>query len=286
MELGKVNSFRGIISRNILFETTLSCKIKDSGVLLGTGFFYKIKNNIFCVTNKHVINNANKIQINYNSYEEKQQVINHNNMCDLNLEPTKNYFKHSNPNVDICFIKMENVNDFNVFCISNQHFFDVLDFVTHFNNESTYPNVFMRGFPEDAIFAYNRLGSLSSNILDNNDKLINNKVYNYLCDNHSIGGYSGSPIFIKLSNSSFGTSEKMLFLGINFGHKSGNISVLNDVVVNVNNKLITQIQNTGMYVRENTRQSYIISSSKILEIEYMINTFEKNKNIAPFLPKY
>jgi hypothetical protein len=135
------------------------------------------------------------------------------------------------------------------------------------NYNTLYPEIFMRGYSDNSELSYNRSGSLCSNIIENDDKISDNKIFNYICDNHSIGGYSGSPVFLKISNSSFVINEKCVFLGINYGNKReiNNVIQLHKLVEN----LVIQIP-TRYVVSDNTRQSFVITSKKIIDIENII----------------
>jgi hypothetical protein len=252
MILSMKNIPNGAIEHNNFFDMTLTCKIYSfPNNSRGTGFFYKSNNNLFIVTNKHVVcfpqtNNNNIIihyihKVNNGPAQTTMQITLNNN----------NLFVHEEESCDLCMIKI-NIND-DVFSLNNNNILDMKQFLELCDNNiiTMYPTITMKGYVEDTIYPFNRNGSLTTNIFEN--------CYEYLGDITSIGGYSGSPVFIKFLLNGL---IYYIFLGINRGY----IPEYKKVFTTKQQKEIE----TDMYIKENTRQAILIRATKILDIKFEI----------------
>lgn|SRR3989338_2168540 len=254
-KIGKIYNIEGIIQPTRLFDFTLVCKIiypENKNIAQGTGFFYKINNGIYVVTNKHMICENIENNITYISAE--------NNMIKqystlIKLVRNETVFFHPDNQCDLCMIKIQEING-EVYALENKNIVNFVElYTTYLSYMSPYPAIYMRGYTMNTLFPFNREGTLTSSIYEEMDCLLG--------DITSIDGYSGSPVFIKLKNI-FGTDNgSVLFLGINKGY------VYNEM------KVFTKIDTetvTNLYCKENIRQNFIIKSSEIIDIEKIIST--------------
>lgn len=261
-----ITNLPGIIIPNILFNTTLICKLqcRHNGLIIstGTGFFYTINNHLFIVTNKHVVDNCDSLYIYYNS-ANNNEIIHNCSIVDFILIKNDNFFVHSDSNIDLCFIKINNIVN-KVFALNKSNIVNIYDYYNKYlPNSSYYPNIIMRGFPNhDVKFPLCRTGILSSSILENNNSV-------FIGDIMSISGYSGSPTFITFASHVKGSDNvPLLFLGVNSGYKYEPMHVFKPTS---GNKPESQ---SKFYCKSNTMQANIINALKILDIENYIITLK------------
>lgn len=270
IHLNSIDNVKGKIIINRNFELTNTCKINGTKSS-GTGFFYKIDETVYCITNRHVIENNCQLNIMYNEHNilDEHTVQYKTNRIQLNISDI--YF-HKKQTIDLCLIKIHKIT--NVICLTNENIeTSKNDIIHNCDYISLYPDIFMRGYPasNNSRFPFNRTGTLSTNILDiDND--------DFICDMHSISGYSGSPIYLKLTNASLG-KQYCILLGINKGY----VKAENDVVKLVYNQGKITTVSTSYICTANDRQSLGICAKNILDIENDIRKSNKKKphEIAP-----
>lgn len=248
-----IQLFPGYININKQFDLTLICKIKTEQNM-NTGFFYKIENSLYCVTNRTEIENYNQVTVCYNCID------NWNITSECLLIDSSNFIYHPDSQVNLCLIRInDNLDAYNIFSLSNNNIILYRNNIDTFSSRmSLYPDVFIRGYGIDSwnlCYPYNRFGTLLSCMLDDTDKNCCDQKYNFICDIQGNNGYYGAPVFISIPR--FGITDKCLFLGVN---------TLNPICVTEEVPRNT----TRDKINEKMMQSYVIDGKKILDIENII----------------
>lgn len=247
----------------ICFVVRINVVCVNGKCIMGTGFFYKINDDVFIVTNKHIVDNRKKITIYFISRNDKS-CFPHNCEVDNNIK----IYDSTNNDVSMFNVSVH-LQGKNIFCINNEKIKGSIDIYSKEMYFSCYPSIMMLGYPDNnSKLPYCRHGYLSTNIIEctgNNE---------FLGDMTSIGGYSGSPVFIKVVGDFIGGTNfnNLIFLGINSGYKYQINNVYETANINVCEGL--QLQNVGIptkyYVHENTRQNNIINGKVLLDLEKLI----------------
>src|SRR3989338_6457631 len=105
-------NIEGIISIDRFFELTNTCLILREDGKQGTGFFYKVRQKIYCVTNNHVMAQIDNFTIFYGRRISIQQ-NRENYEFDISLKCSRTINKiinHPNNKIDLCFILLD-IND-------------------------------------------------------------------------------------------------------------------------------------------------------------------------------
>lgn len=268
------------------FDLFITCKLKCS-YGSSTGFFYKINNKIYIVTNRHCVYGkfyqkkilANEIIVEYNSKEQfKTCVI-------PNVIHIENPKIHNSPDMDVCLIETDIESD-DVYYVAknnickNYHGY-VEAKIRSFNDCDLYPDICMLSHYNNLILPIKKRGNLVQNIYDVQNT---NIIYG---DIKSILGNSGSPVFIETCCRYIDErrrkfidvpKQSYIFLGINqgMGYISGcdTDKERNDYDEEGNEK--------KEYIKERDMISQIINGTKLLDIENVItgNVDLENENFT------
>ncbi|MCT4776350.1 MULTISPECIES: S1 family peptidase [Exiguobacterium] len=240
----------------------------DNG-LVGTGFFFSFLNKkvhkisadsetpyITIVTNKHVIENGNNIKIIFSKEHYNQSWGTKSEVFKLNY-PLKNHvIMHSDPDIDLCAIKITNA--LNYISSPNPYFepfdayFEPLS-IKHIPDESQLEelnyveDVLMVGYPNGLYDEKNNLPIFRRGITATHSRVDFEGLPECLIDMYITGGSSGSPVFLNFTNTKE-RDRKPLFLGILKGVMIKEIMELDDSQSNRISKFQIEI-NLGIVIK-------------------------------------
>lgn len=190
---------------------------------MGTGFFFvfQIGESIypFIITNKHVVENCNSMQI---TISKKREIDNPESVA-FKLEDIQSIkLDHSKHNVDICAIPA--IDLFNDNFELDIAYLTQSDIRTNeIKNLNFVEDVLMVGYPRGVIDNYNNLPVFRKGITATHPGIKFRNQKEFLVDMTITNGSSGSPVYLynpngytdRLGNSYLG-QERFLFLGINY----------------------------------------------------------------------
>lgn len=215
------------LSDQIMFSTArIKNYMKNGEESTGTGFFYKYKDTLFLVTNKHVLENAEKIEFMTVTQDENANVDYHSmTATSLDEDYLQNKsFGHPSADVDIQAIYMSNAPFMReipnreplVFTISDK----IVPDKTKLEELFAIEDVVFVGYPNSMWDKVNHLPIVRTGTTASLLKMDFNGQPKFLIDASVFPGSSGSPVFI-LNETFYGNRQgdfvvgsRVLFLGV------------------------------------------------------------------------
>lgn len=241
---------------------------------MGTGFFFVFQigesSYPFIITNKHVVENCNSMQI---TISKKREIDNPESVA-FKLEGIQSIkLDHSKHNVDICAIPA--IDLFNDNFELDIAYLTQSDIRTNeIKNLNFVEDILMVGYPRGVIDEYNNLPVFRKGITATHPGIKFNNQKIFLIDMTITNGSSGSPVYLynpngytdRLGNSFLGR-ERFLFLGIN---SADHIMKNKSYIYKDNN-----IDNTSYGVSEiGINLGVIIHAEELLDFEEQIKNME------------
>lgn len=241
---------------------------------IGTGFFFvfQIEGDIypFIITNKHVVENCNSMQVVVSKKSEmdnpEAEIFQFDGIKSIKLD-------HSKHNVDLCAIPA--IDLFKTYYELDISYLTQSDIrINEIKDLNFVEDILMVGYPRGVIDEYNNLPVFRKGITATHPGIKFNNQKIFLIDMTITNGSSGSPVYLynpngytdRLGNSFLGR-ERFLFLGIN---SADHIMENKSYIYKDNN-----IDNTSYGVSEiGINLGVIIHAEELLDFEKQIKNME------------
>lgn len=262
----------------------IECKRKDKSISTGTGFFFKLKEQINgafipgIITNKHVIKDAIEGKLYLTPLDKDGRPIDNDPKSITFMDPFDSFENrwhlHPDPNVDLCAMGISDVSylfrqkfdsDFFAFYLDKSFLPKIFDI----DNISAIEDVYMIGYPNGIWDYLNNKPIIRKGITATNIKFDYQGKKEFLIDMACFPGSSGSPIILvnvgmttnKLGTVSFG-KNRVLLLGILYAGPQYQIEGTLD---------ISQTQKLRTTSKIPNNLGYVIKSERIIELDQLFH---------------
>lgn len=232
---------------------------------IGTGFFVERnlrddKKKIYLVTNKHVLNNASELSLDFCAAFDKRPVIGGIQRINLN-EVHGSYVVHPDDNIDIAVLECTGL-----FIQYPEAFFikavNMELFATFSEPElSVAQSIYFVGYPNAIYDTKNNLPIVRTGIIASNPKLDYEGDKKFIIDAQVFPGSSGSPVYIDLTFENIKNGQIVL-------DGNRNIKLLGIVAQTMirNNELIPLANNTHLGIKEVLGLGIVFKATAIKEL--------------------